>query len=71
MEIYRANPTQYVEHLPHGWYGIQTERTPSKKISLAANIARSLIATHRSPTAEYIWNLMLKRMTKTAIHGNR
>jgi hypothetical protein len=58
IELYKENPTAYVDSLPIRMNGHFTERSRNKTISLAYVLACSLIATHRIPTADYIYRLM-------------
>src|ERR1700691_1473858 len=58
LEIYRDDPRGYVQFLPLLMHGYFIDRPPSRKMSLAFLLADCLIATHRRPTAEYIWKLM-------------
>jgi hypothetical protein len=58
IELYRKDPEGYVRGLPDRMHSHFVETSPSKKISDACLLAASLIATHREPTAEYIWRLM-------------
>jgi hypothetical protein len=58
LEMYRENPEAYVRDLPTRILGHFWERRPSRKISLAWLFATCLLATHRVPTASYIWKLM-------------
>jgi hypothetical protein len=60
-EIYREDPAEYIRALPMHMNLYFVENSPSRKISLACLLAESLIATHRFPTAEYIWQLMSKQ----------
>jgi hypothetical protein len=65
LEIYRTDPHAYVRELPIKMHIYFLERGPSRKISLACLLAESLIATHRAPTAEYIWKLMNENVQRT------
>jgi hypothetical protein len=58
IELYKKDPVGYVEQLPGRMHRHFSERRPNKTISLAYVLACSLIATHRIPTAEYIFRLM-------------
>jgi hypothetical protein len=62
LEIYREDPAGYIRDLPMRMNTHFVEKPPSRKISLAYLLAQSLIATHRIPTAEYIWKLMNPRV---------
>jgi hypothetical protein len=64
IEIYRESPEGYIGYLPLRMNAYFSERSPSKKITLAYLLAASLIATHRSPTAEYIWKLMHEKPSR-------
>jgi hypothetical protein len=58
LEIYRENPEAYVRDMPNRMLSHFWGTSPSRKISLAWLLATCLLATHRVPTASYIWKLM-------------
>jgi hypothetical protein len=58
LEIYRQDPDGYVRSLPTRMHSYFVEHSLSRKVPLACLLAESLIATHRAPTAAYIWKLM-------------
>ena len=67
LEIYREDPAEFVRALPMHMNLYFAENSPSRKISLACLLAQSLIATHRAPTAEYIWKLMSENVQRSSV----